>query len=94
MRIRLFTTVTAFMFPITTNPRVRFMIDGRPFRLEAGQAYEINNQKVHSVMNKGKEDRITFYLRLRTTGRPCGYAVTRVASSLHRTGNKCPGLVY
>ena len=25
-----------------------------------GQAYEINNQKTHSVMNKGTEDRITF----------------------------------
>ena len=46
--------------PITTNPRVRFMIDGRPYRLEVGQAYEINNQRVHSVMNKGAEDRITF----------------------------------
>lgn len=46
--------------PITTNSRVRFMIDGRPYRLEVGQAYEINNQKVHSVMNKGAEDRITF----------------------------------
>lgn len=46
--------------PITTNPRVRFMIDGRPHRLEVGKAYEINNQKNHSVMNKGAEDRITF----------------------------------
>ncbi|MDH3547566.1 MAG: aspartyl/asparaginyl beta-hydroxylase domain-containing protein [Gammaproteobacteria bacterium] len=46
--------------PITTNPRVRFMIDGRPYQFEIGQAYEINNQKQHSVMNKGKEDRITF----------------------------------
>ena len=46
--------------PITTNPRVRFMIDGRPHRLEVGKAYEINNQKNHSVMNKGTEDRITF----------------------------------
>ncbi len=46
--------------PITTNPRVRFMIDGRPHRLEVGRAYEINNQKNHSVMNKGAEDRITF----------------------------------
>jgi hypothetical protein len=45
--------------PITTNPRVRFMIDGRPHQLPGGQAYEINNQKNHSVMNKGKEDRIT-----------------------------------
>jgi hypothetical protein len=46
--------------PVTTNPRVRFMIDGRPYRFEVGQAYEINNQKNHSVMNKGDEDRITF----------------------------------
>jgi hypothetical protein len=46
--------------PITTNPRVRFMIDGRPHQLAVGQAYEINNQKTHSVMNKGTDDRITF----------------------------------
>ena len=46
--------------PLTTNQRVRFMIDGRPYQLEPGQAYEINNQKTHSVMNSGKEDRITF----------------------------------
>lgn len=46
--------------PITTNNRVRFMIDGRPHRLELGKAYEINNQLNHGVMNKGKEDRITF----------------------------------
>lgn len=46
--------------PITTNNRVRFMIDGRPHRFEIGKAYEINNQKNHSVANKGPEDRITF----------------------------------
>jgi len=46
--------------PITTNSRVRFMIDGQPYQLQVGQAYELNNQKMHSVMNKGKEDRITF----------------------------------
>ncbi len=46
--------------PITTNPRVRFMIDGRPYRLKVGEAYEINNQKTHGVMNKGTDDRITF----------------------------------
>lgn len=46
--------------PITTNHRVRFMIDGRPHQLAVGNAYEINNQKNHSVMNKGAEDRITF----------------------------------
>ena len=46
--------------PITTNPRVRFMIDGRPYKFKVGEAYEINNQKTHSVMNKGDDDRITF----------------------------------
>ncbi|MEM9057378.1 MAG: aspartyl/asparaginyl beta-hydroxylase domain-containing protein [Pseudomonadota bacterium] len=46
--------------PIKTNPRVRFHIDGRPYRLEVGKAYEINNQRRHSVANKGSEDRITF----------------------------------
>ncbi len=46
--------------PITTNPRVRFMIDGQPHQFRVGEAYELNNQKQHSVMNKGSEDRITF----------------------------------
>ena len=46
--------------PITTNTSVRFMINGRPHRFEVGQAYEINNQHNHSVMNRGREDRITF----------------------------------
>jgi hypothetical protein len=36
------------------------MIDGRPYKFMVGEAYEINNQKTHSVMNKGAEDRITF----------------------------------
>jgi len=59
--------------PITTNPRVRFMIDGRPHKLQVGQAYEINNQKSHSVMNKGKDDRVTFifdYVPPQELGRP------------------------
>lgn len=46
--------------PLTTNPGVRFMIHGRPHRLQVGQAYEINNQRNHSVINTGNEDRITF----------------------------------
>lgn len=46
--------------PITTNKLVRFMIDGRPYRFEIGNVYEINNQKTHSVINAGKEDRINF----------------------------------
>ncbi len=46
--------------PVTTNKLVRFMIDGRPYRFEIGNVYEINNQVTHSVINAGKEDRINF----------------------------------
>lgn len=46
--------------PITTNNKVRFMIDGRPHRMQVDRAYEINNQKRHGVINSGNEDRITF----------------------------------
>jgi hypothetical protein len=46
--------------PITTNERVRFTVDGRPFKFEVGQAYEINNRLMHSVINKGANDRIHF----------------------------------
>lgn len=46
--------------PIKTNSRVRFMIDGRPYKFKVGEAYEINNQKTHSVMNKGDQERINF----------------------------------
>ncbi|MBM4195509.1 MAG: aspartyl/asparaginyl beta-hydroxylase domain-containing protein [Gammaproteobacteria bacterium] len=56
--------------PVSTNPRVRFMIDGKPFQLEVGQAYEVNNQKVHSVMNKGDSDRITFIFDYVPRGAP------------------------
>lgn len=69
--------------PITTNPRVRFMIDGRPYKLQVGQAYEINNQMNHSVMNKGSEDRITFifdYVPPEQLGR-----APQNAANLHQT---------
>ena len=46
--------------PIVSNPRVRFMLDGRPYRFEVGKVYEINNQKKHSVINKGDQGRINF----------------------------------
>ncbi len=46
--------------PITSNEAVRFTIAGKPYSFDVGNAYEINNQKVHSVMNLGREDRISF----------------------------------
>ncbi len=46
--------------PITTSESVRFTIAGKPYQFEVGKAYELNNQKVHSVMNLGSEGRISF----------------------------------
>ncbi len=60
------------------------MIDGRPHKFMPGQAYEINNQKSHSVANKGKEDRITFifdYVPPEELGRSAGSASRESVSS-------------
>ena len=46
--------------PITSNSGVRYTIAGKPHQFDVGFAYEINNQKKHSVMNIGTEDRISF----------------------------------
>lgn len=46
--------------PLVTGPRVRFTIAGKPHTLLEGRAYEINNQKPHSVMNNGTDARIHF----------------------------------
>jgi hypothetical protein len=44
--------------PIVTHDRVWFEVDGKTFRLEEGQAYELNNLKPHAVRNEGSTDRI------------------------------------
>ena len=46
--------------PITSSDFVRFTIAGKPFAFKPGNVYELNNQKQHSVVNMGDEDRITF----------------------------------
>lgn len=46
--------------PITSSAGVRYTISGKPYSFEVGNVYEINNQKRHSVMNMGNEDRISF----------------------------------
>ena len=46
--------------PITSSAGVRYTISGKPFQFEPGNAYEINNQMKHSVLNMGSEDRISF----------------------------------
>lgn len=43
--------------PLITWPEVTFFIDDRPFRFEAGQAFELNNQMFHEVRHGGDRDR-------------------------------------
>lgn len=44
--------------PITTNPGVTFTIDGVGYKLEEGEAVEVNNMAIHSVTNAGSTPRI------------------------------------
>jgi len=46
--------------PLTAGPGVRFTVDGRPCPMRIGEAYEINNQTMHSVMNRDATPRISF----------------------------------
>ncbi len=46
--------------PVVTNPDALFYVNGEPFHLEVGQAYEVNNVAPHAVVNRGTEDRIHF----------------------------------
>ena len=78
--------------PIVTNPRVRFMIDGRPYQFEVGQAYEINNQKTHSVMNKGDTDRINFIFDyVPPSAKQGGVAITGGSGGARRARNAGSG---
>ena len=57
------------------------MIAGRPYKMKVGEAYEINNQKTHSVMNKGVEERINFIFDYVPPKLIDASATTRKASS-------------
>lgn len=53
--------------PVYTNPKAIFSINGQPFHLEAGQAYEVNNIVSHGVVNGGSEDRIHYIFEVYET---------------------------
>jgi hypothetical protein len=48
--------------PLTTNPKCELTFEGRPYHLELGKVYEINNRILHSGYNKGTTDRIHLIL--------------------------------
>jgi hypothetical protein len=48
--------------PLITNLSSELTFEGRPYHLESGKVYEINNRIVHSGYNKGTTDRIHLIL--------------------------------
>lgn len=44
--------------PMTTHPDVDFMVERRGFALAVGQAYELDNMRIHAVTNRSSIDRI------------------------------------
>jgi hypothetical protein len=44
--------------PLQTNEGVTFFIDDKPYRLDEGEAVEVNNMAKHAVENRGQTDRI------------------------------------
>ena len=48
--------------PITTNSNSMLTFDDRPYHLESGKVYEINNRIMHSGFNFGNTDRIHLIL--------------------------------
>lgn len=44
--------------PLITHPEVRFWQEDRPYYLERGRAYEVNNRIRHSVTNDAAIDRV------------------------------------
>lgn len=48
--------------PITTNPDVSFMLDGEQLIMKPGECWYTNVNYVHSVANKGQNDRVHLVL--------------------------------
>jgi hypothetical protein len=44
--------------PVITNDQVSFVVDGIDHRLDAGQGYEFDNTRQHSVANRGSTWRV------------------------------------
>lgn len=48
--------------PIVTNDEVWFSVGSETINMREGQLYEINNRRLHSVENKGDDDRVHLIL--------------------------------
>lgn len=44
--------------PLTTNPEVQFLMSGQPVVMRPGELWALNTSHMHSVANKGENDRV------------------------------------
>lgn len=71
--------------PIITNDQVHFAVGNDTINMKEGEVFEVNNRRVHSVVNEGAEDRVHLILdwvfpqepcccsQHRHPGAPCGH---------------------
>jgi hypothetical protein len=57
--------------PIRTNENVLFNVNGETIHMKAGEIYEINNRRNHSVVNKGSQGRVHLILDWVFPWEPC-----------------------
>jgi len=57
--------------PVVSNEQVEFTVGGERLNMKEGALYEINNRRVHSVINAGSEDRIHLILDYVIPGEKC-----------------------
>jgi hypothetical protein len=50
--------------PLKSNPKVRYVVDGKSYYWEPGKIYEFDNTRVHGVYNESGEDRIHLVINL------------------------------
>jgi hypothetical protein len=58
------TLVHRIHVPVVTNEDAIFTCDGETINMKEGCAYEVNNQRYHSVVNNGKTDRVHLLIDL------------------------------
>ena len=56
---------------IISNDEVWFTVGNESINMRAGELYEVNNRRVHSVDNKGEEDRVHLILDFVLPGEQC-----------------------
>jgi hypothetical protein len=69
--------------PIITNDEVWFTVGSESINMRPGELYEVNNRRVHSVENKGAEDRVHLILDFVLPGEQC------CCGALHHPDTRC-----